>query len=97
MRIALLLATIGTPWRFRTKRNLWAYAGLAVVTVSSAEYEFVDGRARRRRRAPLTRGLNRNHNRVLKAVFKGAATTATGKPGPLPELLSWHARARHAP
>ena len=69
VRIALLLATIGTPWRFRTKRNLWAYSGLAVVTVSSADYEFVDGRARRRRRAPLTRGLNRNHNRVLKAVF----------------------------
>ena len=24
VRIAMLLATIGTPWRFRTKRNLWA-------------------------------------------------------------------------
>ena len=39
VRIALLLATIGTPWRFRTKRNLWAYAGLAVVTRSSSDYE----------------------------------------------------------
>jgi hypothetical protein len=37
----------------------------------------------RRRRAPLTRGLNPNHNRVLKDVFKGAATAATGRPGPL--------------
>jgi hypothetical protein len=37
----------------------------------------------RRRRAPLTRGLNRNHNRILKDVFKGAATAATGQPGPL--------------
>lgn len=86
VRIALLLATIGTPWRFRTKRNLWAYSGLAVVTVTSSEYEIVDGRARRRRRQPLTRGLNRNHNRVLKNVFKGAATAATGKPGPLQDL-----------
>ena len=86
VRIALLLATIGTPWRFRTKRSLWAYSGLAVVTHTSSDYEFVDGRVRRRRRAPLTRGLNRNHNRVLKNVFKGAATAATGKPGPLQDL-----------
>ena len=26
---------LGTPWRFRTKRTSWAYAGLAVVTRSS--------------------------------------------------------------
>jgi transposase len=86
VRISLLLATIGTPWRFRTKRNLWAYSGLAVVTRSSSEYEMFDGRARRKHRRPLTRGLNRNHNRVLKSVFKGAATTATGKPGPLQDF-----------
>ena len=83
VRVALLLATMQTPWRFRTKRNLWAYAGLAVVTRSSAEYAIVAGRPVRRRRAPLTRGLNRNHNRVLKDVFKGAATAATARPGPL--------------
>jgi len=83
VRVALLLATMQTPWRFRTKRNLWAYAGLAVVTKSSADYTFVAGRPVRRHRAPLTRGLNRNHNRVLKDVFKGAATAATARPGPL--------------
>ena len=58
VRVALLVATIQTPGRFRTKRNLWAYAGLAVVTRSSADYVLVDGRPVRRRRAPLTRGLN---------------------------------------
>lgn len=83
VRVALLLATLRTPWRFRTKRNLWAYSGLAVVTSSSADYTLVGGRPIRRRRAPLTRGLNRNHNRVVKDVFKGAATAATGRPGPL--------------
>ncbi|HEX9780983.1 MAG TPA: transposase [bacterium] len=83
VRVALLLATMQTPWRFRTKRNLWAYAGLAVVTRTSAEYAWVAGQAVRRRRAPLTRGWNRNHNRVLKDVFQGAATAATGRPGPL--------------
>lgn len=83
VRVAQLLATAGTPWRFRTKRNLWAYAGLAVMTRSTADYELIDGRPMRRRRAPLTRGLNRNHNRILKDVFKGAATAATARPGPL--------------
>jgi transposase len=83
VRVAVLLATMGTPWRFRTKRNLWAYAGLAVVTRSSADYTVVAGQPVRRRRAPLTRGLNRNHNRVLKDVFKGAATAAAARPGPL--------------
>ena len=84
--VALLLATIGTPWRFRTKRHLWAYAGLAVVTHSSADYTVSGGQVSRRHRAPRTRGLNRNHNRVLKDVFKGAATAATARPGPLQEF-----------
>lgn len=83
VRVALLLATMQTPWRFRTKRHLWAYAGLAVVSRSSADYQLVGGRPVRRRRAPMTRGLNRNHNRVLKNVFKSAATAATARPGAL--------------
>ncbi len=88
VRAALLLATMGTPWRFRTKRNLWAYAGLAVVTWSSADHTFLAGQPVRRRRAPLTRGLNRNHNRVLKDVFKGAATAAAARPGPLQDFYN---------
>jgi len=83
VRIALILAILRTPWRFPTKRNLWAYCGLAVVTHSSSDFAWVDGRAVRRRRAPMTRGLNRNHNPELKDVFKGAAAAATGRPGPL--------------
>lgn len=86
IRVALILAIMATPWRFRTKRNLWAYSGLAVVTVSSADHSMVDGRAVRRRRAPMTRGLNPNHNRVLKDVFKGAANAAASSPGPLQDF-----------
>jgi transposase len=86
VRVALLLATMGTPWRFRTKRQLWAYSGLAVVTYSSADHMFVSGQPVRRSRAPLTRGLNRNHNHVLKNVFKGAATAALSRPGALKDL-----------
>jgi transposase len=84
VRVALLLAALQTPWRFRTKRHLWAYAGFAVVTRTSAEYE-LDGqrRVRRRRRPPTTRGLNRNHNRIVKDVFKSAATAAATRSGAL--------------
>ena len=86
VRVALLLATMQTPWRFRTKRQLWAYAGLAVVTRTSAEYDHDGRRAIRKKRTPMTRGLNRNHNRVLKDVLKGAATAASARVGPLQDL-----------
>ncbi len=62
VRVALLMAIMRTPWRFRSKRNLWGYCGLAVVTSSSLDFTLVEGRPVRRRRKPLTRGLNRNHN-----------------------------------
>jgi transposase len=86
VRVSQLLAIIGTPHRFRTKRNLWPYAGLAVVTRSSADAEFVDDKLRRRNKAPRTRGLNRNHHPMLKSIFKGAAIAATTKAGPLRDL-----------
>lgn len=62
--------------RFRTKRQYWAYSGLAVETKSSDDYEVVNGRIRRKHKAPLTRGLNRNYSRRLKRVYKGAAQNA---------------------
>jgi len=87
IRCAILLAIMVTPFRFRTKRSLWSYAGLAVVTRSSADHVIDGPRLRRRRRPPLTRGLNPNHNPLLKGVFKAAATAAAAKPGPLADLF----------
>lgn len=86
VRVAQLMAIMATPHRFRTKRNIWPYSGLAVINRSSADQEFVDGKLRRRKKAPRTRGLNRNHNPMLKAIFKGAANAAAAKPGPLHDL-----------
>jgi transposase len=83
VRVAQLLAIVRTPYRFRTKRNLWPYAGLAVVRHSSADQKFRNGKLERSSKAPMTRGLNRNHNPLLKAVFKGAANAAASTPGPL--------------
>jgi transposase len=74
VRCALIVATIDTPHRFRTRQQLWCYIGLAVVTHTSSEYEVHEGRIVRSRKPIATRGLNRNCNRRLKEVFIGAAT-----------------------
>lgn len=76
IRTAQILATAITPHRFRGKRQFWPYCGLAVVTRTSSDYEWVNGESRRKRKPLHTRGLNQNYNRTLKAVFKGAAASA---------------------
>lgn len=76
IRVSQIIAEVGTPFRFRTKRQFWTYCGFAVVTHMSSEYVVIDGRRRRRNKPLQTRGLNDNFNRGLKAVFKGAAVTA---------------------
>ena len=82
IRVALLIGRVQTPHRFRTKRQFWAYCGLALETRSSADYGFVDGQLQRRKKPVFIRGLNRNHNHDLKNLFKSAATTASGSDGP---------------
>ena len=81
IRVALLIGRVQTPHRFRTKRQFWAYCGLALETRSSADYQMVDGQLERRKKPVFIRGLNRNHNHDLKNLFKSAATTASGSDG----------------
>jgi len=76
--VALLLALMQTPHRFRSKRQLWAYAGLALVTRTSADH----GSLERSRKPIAIRGLNQNHNHDLKETFKSAALRACRLPGP---------------
>jgi len=82
IRAALLIALIQTPHRFRTKRQLWAYCGLALKTYTSGEYRFVGGQLQRSKKVLAIRGLNSNHNHDLKNIFKGAATRAAATTGP---------------
>lgn len=77
--VAEMIAIVGTPHRFRSKRQFWTYVGLAVVTRTSAEYVLVNGVVQRSSRPVATRGLNHNHNHVLKRVFKSAATSACAR------------------
>jgi len=82
IRAALLVALMQTPYRFRSKRQLWACIGLALKTHMSGEYRFEDGQLKRSKKILAIRGLNRNHNHDLKNIFKGAATWAAGNSGP---------------
>ncbi len=81
VRVAQILPIVVTPHRFRTKRQFWSYCGLAIVTRSSADWIRVKDQWVRARVAQ-SRGLNRNFNRTLKVVFKGAATTVIAHCGP---------------
>ncbi|MGC2197730.1 MAG: transposase [Terriglobales bacterium] len=83
IRSALLVALLQTPHRFRTKRQLWAYSGFAVETHDSGEYRYVRGKLQRNRERITVRGLSNNHNHDLKNLFKGAALSASARPGPL--------------
>ena len=86
IRAVLLIALMQTPHRFRTKRQLWAYCGLALKTSTSGEYQIVQGQLKRSRKFLAVRGLNANHNHDLKNIFKGAATRAAAVPGPFQEF-----------
>jgi transposase len=75
VRVAQLLSIVVAPERFRTRQQLWSYAGLAIVTRSSSDW-VKDGKGGwLRAKVQATRGLNVNCNRTLKQVFKGAAKT----------------------
>ncbi len=79
IRAAQILPVVVTPFRFANKRVFWSYCGLGIVMRSSSGW--VRGRDGQWIKAPVqqTRGLNRNFNRPLKGVFKGAATTVIGR------------------
>lgn len=72
---AFIVATLGDPKRFRTRKQLWAYAGLAITTYDTGEYEVHNGKISRKKREVHTRGLVRRYNRTLKYVFKQVAMT----------------------
>lgn len=82
VRAAEIVAVMVTPHRFRTRRQLWPYAGLAVTTRSSADHRFEAGMPVRKTKA-VSRGLNHNFNRTLKKVFKEASASAVCSAGPL--------------
>jgi hypothetical protein len=88
IRAALLIALLQTPDRFRTKRQLWAYSGLAIETHDSAENQYVNGQLQRSKKQSSIRGLNPNHNPDLKNLFKSASAVAAVKAGPFQKFYA---------
>jgi len=88
IRAVLWLALMQTPHRFRTKRQLWSYSGLALETRNSGEYRIVHGQLKRSKKVVAIRGLNKNHNHDLKNIFKGAAIRAAAVTGPFQEFYA---------
>ena len=78
IRAAQIVAVVVTPHRFRSSRQFWSYSGLAVVTRSSADWELRQSKWVRAA-VTKTRGLNRNRQPLLKAIFKSAATTVIAR------------------
>jgi len=58
IRSVLLVALLQTPHRFRTKRQLWSYSGLALETRNSGEYRIEGGQLKRSKKVAAIRGLN---------------------------------------
>jgi transposase len=63
IRAATFFAIIDTPERFHTKGRLWAYCGIGIVKSQSDQMQGPEH-------------LNRNGNRLLKDMIKGAAQSA---------------------
>jgi len=79
IRTAQLLPIVVTPYRFKNKRSFWAYCGLGIVMRSSSDWVRTQSGEWVKVPVQQTRGLNRNSNRTLKGIFKGAATTVIGQ------------------
>jgi transposase len=76
IRASRLMGILGTPWRFRTKRQLWRYSGLAVKIHDSSQYSIEGEDGIEHRREVQTRGLNKDGNPRMKDIYKSAAETA---------------------
>jgi transposase len=87
IRAALLIALLQTPHRFRTKRQLWAFSGLALEIHTGGDFDNREGELRRLKKVASIRGLNKDHNHDLKGLYKATATMASMRPGPFREFF----------
>jgi transposase len=91
VRVAQMLPIVVTPHRFRRRQQFWSYCGLGIVTRSSSDYiRSHDGEWDHK---PLvqTRGLKRDCNTHMKAIFKGAATSVCARMTSDPLYEHYHA------
>ena len=75
IRTAQMVSIVVTPDRFRTRGQFWSYCGLGIVGRTSSDWVRNKRGEWVRVEVVQTRGLTRKRHPVLKAIFKGAATT----------------------
>src|ERR1700733_8559907 len=95
IRAALLIALMQTPHRFRTKRQLWAYCGLALRTYDSGEYRFVGGQLKRSKKAVTIRGLEQKSQSRFEKYLQGSCHTSGGCSRAFSEFLRSSHCQRH--
>jgi hypothetical protein len=86
IRAAQLVALLQTPHRFRTKRQLWAYIGLALRTYTSGEYRFEGGQLKRSKKAVAIRGESQLQPRSEK-YLQGRGYLGSQQQRTFPEFL----------
>ena len=69
---SIFISEVGDPHRFRTRSQLYSYAGLAVTTHDSSEHKVKNGKILRKNKPSQTRGLVREYNHPLKYMLKQA-------------------------
>jgi hypothetical protein len=75
IRVARLVPIVVTPHRFRTRQHFWSYCGVGIVARTSSDWTRMAGGRWIRAEVQRTRLLTRQHNHLLKDIFKGAART----------------------
>jgi transposase len=89
IRSATLIAVIGDPGRFRSRRKWWSYAGLAVIQNASAQHRVEAGRIVRNDKAGTAR-LSKAAQPMVKKVFRDIALYASVGRGPFRAIYEAH-------
>jgi transposase len=100
IRSALAVALIQTPHRFRTKRQLWAYSGLALETRTSGEHRYVRGQLQRSKANlhPRTeQGSQSRSERSVQSCRHPGECTARTVSGFLSAIAGQRHQADHGP
>jgi transposase len=95
IRAAELLGILQTPHRFRTKRQLWTYCGLGVVTSSSADHEVAKGQLRREEACTDSRAERKLQSRSEEPV-QGSGGGRFDQAWPVGRVLCGSSVERHA-
>jgi transposase len=90
IRAAELVAIVGEPSRFPSRRAFWSYAGLAVIHRTSAEHRIEQGRVVRDHRTRGGGKLSRSAQPLLKKVIRDIALHSSLGRGYFREVFESH-------